>query len=412
MKKIAFFLFILITSSAFAETSDEAYKSAHECYVNLKADAEVQKLREPWGKCITLFENVVKKYRRQAEGANAKYSLGKLYEGLADNSKNQADWKKAVDEYKSFARQFPRSKMADDAYFRSACIYWEKLRDKSAAESSLRKIIRFYKDGDKAGEASKYLKEVEAGRVPDEAGMKPVQKVSSEPAKALTIVIDPGHGGSDSGALGRDGYPEKTLTLIISKKTASEIKKRFKNVNVYLTRDDDKTLTLDERVKFANKKNADLFVSIHVNASTSKKERGVQTYYLNNATDEAATRLAKQENKYAGRDVSDLEKIIATMIQNESTLESQELARLVHKSLVENLSKKYSNISDQKVRSALFYVLVGVKCPSILVETSYISNPKEEKRLKNDKYQLVIASSIADGLDQRLKVAKAKKSNI
>lgn len=389
-----FLLFSFYFSSAIAESAADAYKTAHECYVNLKADEKAQKVRENWERCINEFKSVAKNHRRSEKGGEAQYSLGRVYEGLAENSKNQADWKLAVSEYQKYAMEHPRGKMADDAYFRAARIEWERLHDKELAKKDLLKVIKHYKNSDMAREAQKYLNEMEKSGA------------DGSIAYNLTIVIDPGHGGSDTGAVGPDGKNEKELTLIISKKLAEDIRVKMKNAKVYLTRDHDATLTLDDRVRFANKKKADLFISIHANASTSKKERGIQTYYLNNATDKAAERLAMQENKNSGKKASDLDKILATMIQNASTDESRELAKSIHKNLIKGLSSKYSDIEDQKVRSALFYVLVGVKCPSVLIETSYISNPKEEKRLENAKYQALIASSITDGVSNHIKFRK------
>jgi len=403
----------MIYGLSFAETADQAYNSAHECYANLRGDAGAQKLREPWERCIRLFEMVRKKYARSPEGAEAQYSLGRLYEELAFNSKNLADWKRSVKEYGSFARAYSTNKLADDAYFRAACIEWEKLNDKNGAKKDLIKVIKYYKNGDKAGEAKKYLEAVDAGTPMNETDLKaavvkvPPRKTENK-AKSIIVVLDPGHGGNDTGAIGPDGVKEKDLTLPISQKIAAELKKQIEGVQVYLTRNEDKTLDLGERVRFADKKKADYFISVHANASKSGKERGIQTYYLNNASDEASERLASQENKYAGRKTSNLEKIIATMLQNEATDGSRALAGSVHKKIVSSLSKKYSDIEDDKVRSALFYVLVGVKCPSILVETSYISNPKEEKRLKTDAYQRIIAASVAGGLYDNIKNYKPK----
>ena len=407
---------ILIPAGLKAAPATGAYKEAHECYEDLRGDPNAQKLRENWEKCITQFEGVAKKYGRSVEGADAKFSLGRLFEELAQNSKNQMDWNRAVKEYHAFAGQYPRNSMADDAYLSAAKIEWERFQDKEAAKKDLIKIIKFYKNGDQAGEAKKYLDMVEKGTVPEpvkkDEPVKETTKKDVRPEERFTIVIDPGHGGSDTGAIGPSGTEEKDITLKLSKRLAAQIQREMKQAGVLLTRSSDKTLTLDDRVKFANDHHADFFVSVHANASTSKKQHGVQTYYLNNASDDAAARLAAQENKNIGRKLNDLDQIISTMIQNASTEESRELARLVHKSLVAGLSKKYSGVADQNVRSALFYVLVGVKCPSILVETSYVSNPKEEKRLNDAKYQAAVADSIADGLKQYVKMKKAMAGNI
>lgn len=406
----AFVLMMLLLPSlaAFASDEDDAYRSASECYKQLRSDTEAMKYRESWEKCIARFKDVFKKHRRGEKGADAKYSLGRLYEELAYYSKNKADWSKAVDEYDSFTGQFSRNKMTDDAYFRMAAIKWERLNDKEGAKKDLRAIIKHYKNSDMASRAEKYLNDIEANIVPEETGPKGtvsnLKGVGMSNVKdggiqsSYVIVIDPGHGGSDTGAVGPKGTQEKDITLSIAKKLFNDIKKNIKGSSVYLTRDDDKTIDLDDRVKFANKKKADLFISIHANASTDKKEHGVQTYYLNNASDKAAQRLAAQENKHSGKPVSDLDKILSTMIQNASTEESRMLAGSIHKNLLNRLSKNYSFVNDQKVRSAMFYVLVGVKSPSVLVEVSYLSNPAEEKRLGSEKYQRDISGAITSGL--------------
>lgn len=213
-------------------------------------------------------------------------------------------------------------------------------------------------------------------------------------------MIDPGHGGHDHGAIGKFGTSEKDVVLSISKMLAKELSRDIDKVT--LTRSKDKYITLEERDKIAVKKKADLFVSIHANAANDRKMGGVETYYLNNATDKAAARLAERENKSLGKKMSDVQQILSTMQQNFDTVESRKLAQQIQNSLVKNLSKKYKGVKDRKVRSALFYVLVGSKCPAVLVEASFLSNPVEEKRLRSDAYQMEVASSIADGVRKYL----------
>ncbi len=174
---------------------------------------------------------------------------------------------------------------------------------------------------------------------------------------------------------------------------------------VTLTRTRDRTVTLAERNRIANKRRADLFISIHANASKSPKPNGVQTYYLNNASDQAAQRLASRENAAVGNK-SELDHIVSIMLQNAFTDESRRLATTVQRHLVSTLNRSYSNISDKKVRSALFYVLVGAKSPSILVETSFISNPVEENRLRTTRYQELIAQGITNGVNEFLRKRK------
>lgn len=236
---------------------------------------------------------------------------------------------------------------------------------------------------------------------------KKVEEVKSRVASArkLRIVIDPGHGGKDRGAVGPHGVEEKNVTLAISKKLAAALEKKL-GAKVFLTRTRDKNLSLEKRNAFANAKKADIFISIHANAVVNRKISGIETYYLNNATDEAATRLAARENRSASKSQSEVDQILLTLFQNYNTEESRLLADQVHKAVISNVKRKYPKTHNRGVRSALFYLLVGAKCPGILFEASYISNQAEEKRLITFAFQTQIANSIAEGVKKYVKNQK------
>ena len=165
-----------------------------------------------------------------------------------------------------------------------------------------------------------------------------------------------------------------------------------------LTRDKDQFLTLEERTARANTENADLFVSIHVNAHRNKNAYGTETYLLNLATDEESIRVAAMENATSTKNISDLQTILMELMQNAKINESSRLAGYVQSHMVGHLSKKYSKVKDKGVKQAPFYVLLGAQMPAILVETAFISNPSEEKRLKDPAWQRKIARTIADGV--------------
>ncbi len=227
----------------------------------------------------------------------------------------------------------------------------------------------------------------------------------------LRIVIDPGHGGDDPGAIGPSGTKEKDVVLDISKRIATRLKKET-GAKVYLTRSRDKTLTLEQRNAYAVSKKANLFISVHANASRKRDQVGIETYYLNNATDKAAAKLAARENRNAGQNLSTVEHILSTMLLNHDAGESNALATDVQRSMVKRVGKRYSKVRDRGVRSALFYVLVGAKCPAILVETAFISNPREEKRLKSTPYQEAVAISVADGVGRYLKTRDTRVTSL
>jgi N-acetylmuramoyl-L-alanine amidase len=220
---------------------------------------------------------------------------------------------------------------------------------------------------------------------------------------SFNIVIDPGHGGEEEGAQGPGGTLEKDVTLSIAKLLAQRLR-QDSGANVWLTRDDDRTLSLERRSELAVSKKADLFISIHANASRDKSASGIETYYLNNATDEAAARLAAFENRSTQKKLSEVEHIISTMLQNYDASESLDIATLVQSRLVNGLKSSDGKLKNRGVRSALFYVLVGAKCPAILVEAAFISNQKDENLLKEDKYQKDVAIAITDGVKKYLKV--------
>jgi len=213
------------------------------------------------------------------------------------------------------------------------------------------------------------------------------------------IIIDPGHGGRDYGAPGYlKGVHEKNVVLQISRRLAKKIRQEL-GYEVYLTRNSDKYLTLEERTAIANTKNADLFISIHTNSHKDRRAYGIETYFLNLATDDDAIRVAAMENATSTKNISDLQSILSDLMQNAKINESSRLAGYVQSSMVGHLkNKRYSRIKDKGVKQAPFYVLLGAQMPAVLVETSFISNPRECKRLTNPKYQERLCEAIIKGI--------------
>ncbi len=224
-----------------------------------------------------------------------------------------------------------------------------------------------------------------------------------------TIVIDPGHGGRDPGAPGYyKNVWEKDIVLKISKKLAKTLRDRLK-CTVILTRSTDKKLTLEERTAIANTKKADLFISLHCNAARDKRVRGIETYFLNLATDDKAIAVAARENATSEKNISDLEYILSDLMKHAKINESTRLANVVQKSFVKGMKKKYSGIKDLGVKQAPFYVLLGARMPSILIETAFISNKQECKRLMSDSYHADISNTITDGIEKYINATNPKQ---
>lgn len=212
-----------------------------------------------------------------------------------------------------------------------------------------------------------------------------------------TIVIDPGHGGKDPGCYLGKGYKEKNIVLRIAKILARKLRRKL-GCQVFLTRTTDVYLPLERRTAIANMKKADLFISLHVNAHRKRWVHGIETYYLNMATDERAVLVAARENATSEKNISDLQAILNDLLMNTKIHESSRLAHEIQKGMISELSKKYSRIRSLGVKQAPFYVLIGAQMPSVLIETGFLTNPTERRRLLNPTYEMRLAEGIAKGI--------------
>jgi N-acetylmuramoyl-L-alanine amidase len=220
------------------------------------------------------------------------------------------------------------------------------------------------------------------------------------------IVIDPGHGGKDPGAMSNQML-EKDIVLEIAQKLRPKLQ-HLLNCEVILTRNDDTYLTLEERTAIANTEEADLFISLHLNAHHSGESKGLETYFLNLSTNAEAMRVAAMENATSTHQISDLEGILSDIMKNSKIDESSRLAQLVHSTMLTGLSgKKFGEIKNLGVKQAPFYVLIGAQMPSILIEIAFISNKEEAENLKNAYYLDSVASEIANGVSAYVKTNTA-----
>ena len=210
---------------------------------------------------------------------------------------------------------------------------------------------------------------------------------------AKTIVIDPGHGGKDPGALGSRHLQEKTIVLSISEKIREILTQ--KGYTVLMTRDTNRYIPLKQRTAFATQHKADLFLSIHANASENRRAKGIETYYLSvTSTDKASEVIAARENADSGYSIQELETLLKGIIQESKSEDSKRLARHVQQALVQA-----TGAVDRGVKHARFVVLIGTNVPAILIETGFVSNPTEGHKLTTRAYQHKIATAIAQGIE-------------
>jgi N-acetylmuramoyl-L-alanine amidase len=216
------------------------------------------------------------------------------------------------------------------------------------------------------------------------------------------IVIDPGHGGKDPGCVFRGGIMEKDIVLRIAKILTARIRAKI-GCEVFLTRKSDVFVSLERRTAIANMQKADLFISLHINAHKNGRIRGVETYFLNMATDERAVMVAARENATSEKNISDLQAILNDLMLNTKIHESSRLAHKVQQGMIGGVKRAYKKVKSLGVKQAPFYVLIGAQMPAVLVETGFLTNTTERKRLISRKYHNSIAEGICSGISEYIK---------
>jgi N-acetylmuramoyl-L-alanine amidase len=217
-----------------------------------------------------------------------------------------------------------------------------------------------------------------------------------------TIVIDAGHGGHDPGAIGKTtGIQEKDVTLDIARRLREKLGRDGK-YRVMLVRDSDTFLALNERAAYANSRETDLFISIHVNYVAGTSSNAIETYYFGQYQDVRSRALAQRENEYSSYAISEFEQLLKGMQDSVKLNESKKLADAIQASLLGNIRRQDPAVLDTGVKTAPFAVLLGVKAPSILAEVSNLSSPEAERSLASARYRDAVAAHIASGVNDYL----------
>ena len=218
------------------------------------------------------------------------------------------------------------------------------------------------------------------------------------PERKLLVVLDPGHGGDDPGTSGPRGLSEKEITLAVARSAKLRLEER--GFDVMLTRNGDRTLSLEERTAFAEGARGDVFVSIHVNAAPRSRVRGIETYYLDANHERHALRVAARESGVAPGQLDELQRVLASFKVSEVGSRSAVLAQAVQSELVGGVRDTYGDALDLGVKRGPFHVLFLSGAPAVLVEIGFLSNPVEANRLRSKLYREVIAEQIARGLSR------------
>lgn len=425
------------------EDAAREFSHARNAYQRLiKTDPHVGNLAG-WEKTASQLLNFVRNYDDKEYTPQALFALGNLYETTYQERHFRSGLTKAIYFYEELAKGYRTNSLADDALLRIGDLRRNSLRDEEGARAAYYQIIDSYAKGDKYKEAARRLGlKPREGEAKPESGAeenKPVEKAENEPApemkgdepvpqatpeaplppakekvdvsesgkeiyaresevKRPVVVIDPGHGGKEEGAKGVDGVLEKEVVMNISQMLDQLLRDRLRATTV-LTRTKDVDLPLQERTSIANQNNANLFVSIHTNASEFKNVTGIETYYLDNTDDKSSLKLAERENaSVMKQSTNDLGFMVSDLIQDAKVPDSVALAHHIQNALYRNLSRYYKGVKDLGVKKAPFYVLVGAHMPCVLVEVSFIDHPVEGRRLITRRYQKLAASAIYEGM--------------
>ena len=391
---IFFFSISFFPSLASAkETAEKLYEVAKNDYYSLKSSKRKQADKSNWTKSIYKFLSVYRQFPGSSVADDALFTVGMLYYDSFKHFGKTGDRNSAIKYYKMVSEKYSRSRLADDAIFRIGDIYLYDLKKHSEAKKSYSKIKKKFPKGDMYQLAVKRLKSVSSfysDQAPSQ-GKVIVKKI---------IVIDPGHGGKDHGAQGKKRLLEKDVVLDISIKLKKYIQKKF-GYKVILTRNKDVFIPLEERTAIANANKADIFISIHANASKRKDASGIETYYLDFAKSDRALEAAARENKVPLDSIrDDVQYILADMAANTKMNESSQLAGMIQTNLVQGMRKNFKGVKDLRAKGGPFYVLYGANMPSVLVETSFVSNPVENKRLRSSRYRDRLAQYILEGIEK------------
>ena len=280
---------------------------------------------------------------------------------------------------------------------------------KRAREEESRKLAEAHEKA--LARSSGYLAADSAPVVPKQPAANPSgQKSASrrpDRFKRHLIVVDAGHGGKDPGALGPRGLKEKDVVLDIAKRLKRKLE-ALGRYRVVLTRSGDSFLELEDRARIANRHDADIFVSIHANASHNKRARGLETYYLNINSDEDTIKIAARENAVPieqmrqAIDTTKTDYLLASLKTQNKQYESADLAKKVREKMYSAVRSRYDGVTTKRSSMGPFYVLYGARMPAVLVEVSYMTNKTEASRLATSTYRDYLAGGIAEGLKDYL----------
>ena len=430
---VASFALSCVPSAALAQTTrevqsgkkvpDPRFEVLRERYQKLRnSDLEVAQGPQ-WRLLSESFEQYSAVNRARPEASDALLRAAILSEEVYRSHGSRTDADRALKLTSQIVREFAARPQVDDALLLSADLH-HHLGQTAAALADLRTLETKFPSSELVPVAlARRAEFTTAAELSTAEETRPKNKsaLSSEASTGVSIVIDPGHGGDDTGAVGPAGIMEKDVTLAISLEVERLIKLRNPDSKVVLTRRSDRFVPLMERTELANALEADLFISIHANASPTGALSGVESYVLDNSNDKASKRLAERENDSLRFDATgaldpthlDLSAMLSDLVQRGKQQESLQLAHELQRSVLRHIRTLHGDAQDLGVKRGPFFVLVGAKMPCALLEIGFIDNEVDGERLSDRSYRNLIAQGIYVGvrrfLDQRGKQDQREK---
>jgi N-acetylmuramoyl-L-alanine amidase len=380
-----------------------AYEEVRQRYFKLRnTDTEVEKPAE-WSKIAAELDAFIEAHPKSQEAPAALMNLSHLWEQLFLRSKQERMLLQSLAALSRLVREYPKDDRADDALLRAAELTEVRFQDTSGAARLNERVLSRYPASDSAPKARERLKLLRVGGAAQSPFLSPKTKPLGRAGAAWVVVLDPGHGGEDYGAKGAAGLLEKDVVLAVALE-AERLLEQDPSIDVELTRRGDSFVPLAERTKIANEWRADLFLSVHNNASDSGEFSGLQTFYLDMAGDESSRLLAEREN---GAEVllgaeGDLAFMLSDLTQSAKQAPSISLAHDVHAAVLGATSKDWGRLKDRGVLPGPFYVLVGAHMPCALVELFFVDNPQDGALLARKEFRTALAQGLARGVRKYL----------
>ena len=381
---------------------DARYESLKSRYMRLRnTDREVARVKE-WQEVINALENFALTYVKSRHAGVALSQAASLYLVMYEVLRKKEYLEESINKYRLVVTRLPQSLEADDALVQLAEMHTKHFNDKAAARRYLQKVLDDYPDGDMYEVAM-----IKLAALDSKSSRPSAAADAGDYDKKLAqeiVIIDPGHGGEDFGAVGVGGLYEKDVVLDISKRVQSILVADY-SIAVLLTREVDEFVPLYMRTEFANDNNAILFISVHANASERSNLTGLEVYYLDGTADRAGSKLAERENaslQFEGAE-ADLRYILSDLMKNTKVKESIDLGKTISANIISHMKNRGHTIRNLGVKKAPFYVLVGANMPAVLVELGFIDHSEEGQKLADRQYRAMLSEALAKGIADYIK---------